>query len=92
MNSFIGYNIDPLYDVFKHHFPLDLNATNEQKEFYDKNLSLYVKAYRTLEKRGFALIFSNLGVQDQMMTFDMSRFISIYPYDSSWLIYSEDDL
>lgn len=70
---------------------LPSNSTKKQKEIYIKNLLLYNYAHKKiLAKYGVMemIALSDLSVQDLWITFDINRFINIYPYRQEWIDYS----
>lgn len=90
-SKYLYMDNDNINFLFTTHFPLDLNAINEWKEFY-KKISLHINVFKNIQRQlnGYiSLIISNLGLQYLCMIFDMSCFTSIYPYDIIWLKYIE---
>ena len=59
------------------------NATAEQINIYNKNMSLRIKAGKNINKCGTLLgLCCDLGIQDYI---DEDRFINHYPYNPFWV-------
>jgi hypothetical protein len=66
-------------------FKLPDNATEIQKEIYNKNCELYKKAWENRNKFGTLIsLCAGLGSQDLALTYDENKFISVYPYNAFW--------
>ena len=60
---------------------MDINATDNQIDIYNRNILLREAARKNINKCGLLGLCLDLGVQDFI---DMDRFINVYPYNSHW--------
>jgi hypothetical protein len=61
---------------------MDINATDNQIDIYNRNILLREAARKNINKCGLLGLCLDLGVQDFI---DMDRFINVYPYNSHWV-------